>query len=371
MESANIVIIGGGIIGMSVAAKLSENNDGVYVFERNSRLGQEATSHNSGVIHSGIHYPNGSLKAELCVKGNSMLYDICGKYGIPHKRLGKLTVAIEEEEIGELEKLEKQGAENGVEGLRLMDGEEVKKMEPEVKAVRALLSPTTGIIEPDELLNHFYARTRNNNGTIALGTMVSGIRKTDSGYEVRGSSAGEKFVIQARTVINCGGLNSDRIAEMAGIDIDEQKYRIHFCKGDYFRISGKAPVKRLVYPVPKGVGLGIHLTPDLAGSVKLGPNAYYVDDIDYRVESSEIEFRKDVMRYLPRIKEMEIHEDSSGVRAKLQGPNDPFRDFVIRDEAELGLPGFVNLIGIDSPGLTASPAIAEFVSEIYENEIKS
>jgi L-2-hydroxyglutarate oxidase LhgO len=371
MESANIVIIGGGIVGMSVAAKLSENNDGVYVLERNSRLGQEATSHNSGVIHSGIHYPSGSLKAELCVKGNSMLYEICEKYGIPHMRLGKLTVAIGEEEIGELEKLEKQGGENGVEGLKLMDGDEVKKMEPNVKAEEALFSPSTGIIEPDELLNYFYAEIGNNKGIVAIETNVSGLRRTDLGYEVSGTSVGEKFVLQAKTVINCGGLSSDRIAEMAGIDVDEQKYRIHFCKGDYFRVAGKPLVKKLVYPVPRGVGLGIHLTPDLAGSLKLGPNAYYVKNIDYRVESSEKEFMQDAQRYLPGIVEREIQADSSGVRAKLQGPNDSFRDFVIKNEKELNLPGFVNLIGIDSPGLTASPAIADLVSEIYENEIKS
>jgi L-2-hydroxyglutarate oxidase LhgO len=154
------------------------------------------------------------------------------------------------------------------------------------------------------------------------------------------------------------------------LDVDKIGYRIHPCKGDYFRVAGKPLVKMLVYPVPKGAGLGIHLTPDLSGSIRLGPNAYYVDKIDYAVESDEKEFREDVERFVPRIHERQIHSDSSGIRPKLQGPTDGFKDFVIEHEADRNLFGFINLIGIESPGLTAAPAIAEFVSNIVENEIK-
>jgi L-2-hydroxyglutarate oxidase LhgO len=157
---------------------------------------------------------------------------------------------------------------------------------------------------------------------------------------------------------------------MAGLDVDKLGYRLHPCKGDYFRVSGKPLVKMLVYPVPKGPGLGIHLTPDLAGSIRLGPNAYYVDKIDYTVESGENEFREDVARFVPRIRESQVNEDSSGIRPKLQGPNDGFRDFIIRHEADRGLFGFIDLVGIESPGLTAAPAIGEYVSQIIEDEIK-
>jgi L-2-hydroxyglutarate oxidase LhgO len=369
MEEANIIIVGAGIVGLAIAAKLSEKNKGVYILEKNSKFGQETSSHNSGVIHSGIHYPKNSLKAKLCVKGNPITYQICEKYKIPNKKLGKLTVAVEEEEIEELERLKKQGEDNGVEGLRILGREDVKGLEPNVEVEKALYSPSTGIVEPDELMNYFYARAYENGAMLATNTEVTSLRKAGDEYEVGGITAGEKFTIRARTVVNCAGLFSDKIAAMAGLDADRLGYRLHYCKGDYFRVSGKPPVEMLVYPVPKGAGLGIHLTPDLAGVVKLGPNAYYVDKIDYNVESNEDEFREDVRRFLPCIDRYRIQMDSAGIRPKLEGPGEGFRDFVIKHECDKNLFGFINLVGIESPGLTAAPAVAEFVSEMYDEEI--
>lgn len=369
METANVIVIGAGVVGLAVTAKISEKVQGVYLFDRNSKFGQETSSHNSGVIHSGIHYPKNSLKAKLCVKGNRMIYEICKKHGIPHKPLGKLTVAIEEAEFEELDRLMKMGQDNGVEGLRFLEKEQVKKLEPNVEVERALYSPSTGILEPDELMTHFYSQIRKNNAVLATETEVGGIRKTISGFDVSGVSVGEKFNVAAKTVINCAGLSSDKVAEMLELDADKLGYRLHYCKGDYFRVSGKPPVKMLVYPVPKGAGLGIHLTPDVAGSVRLGPNAYYVEKLDYTVESNEKEFREDVERFVPLIREQQIIIDSAGVRPKLQGPNDGFKDFVIRHEADRNLFGFINLVGIESPGLTAAPAIAEYVNDIYESAI--
>jgi L-2-hydroxyglutarate oxidase LhgO len=299
-----------------------------------------------------------------------MLYEMCEKHKIPYKKLGKLTVAIEEEEIKELNKLMKMGEDNGVEDLKFLDREEVKRLEPNVEVEKALYSPSTGIVEPDELMNHFYAKIRNNRAMVATETEVISMRKTDFGYELSGTSVGEKFTVTAKTVINCAGLYSDKTAAMIGLDIDKLGYRLHYCKGDYFRIGGRPPVRMLIYPVPKGAGLGIHLTPDLSGAIRLGPNAYYVNNIDYNVESNEKEFSEDIKRFLPRIVEYNIQIDSAGIRPKLQGPEDFFRDFVIKHEADKDLFGFINLIGIESPGLTAAPAIGDFVSEIYENEIK-
>lgn len=369
METVKIAVIGAGVVGLAVAAKISEKNEIVYIFEKNKKLGQETSSHNSGVIHSGIHYPANSLKARLCVEGNQMTYEICERHHIPYKKLGKLTVAIEDEEIDELEKLKRMGEENGTPSMKLLDKNEVRKLEPNVEVERALLTPSTGIVEPDELMNHYYSQARKNNAVLATETEVKSLRKTDGGYEIGGTSVGEDFKVTAETVINCAGLYSDRIAGMIGLDVDKLGYRLHHCKGDYFRMVGKPPVKMLIYPVPKGAGLGIHLTPDLAGSIRLGPNAYYVNNIDYEVESNEKEFREDVERFLPLIREHQIQVDSSGIRPKLQGPKDGFKDFVIRHEADRGLFGFVNLVGIESPGLTAAPAIGEFVSQMYENEI--
>ena len=370
METINIAVIGAGVLGLAVAAELSEKNEGVYIFEKNAKFGQEASSHNSGVIHSGIHYPPGTLKAKLCVKGNTLLYEICEKYRIPYKKLGKLTVAVEEKEIDELDKLMQMGKANGVEGLKFLDGEAVKKLEPYVEVEKALYSPSTGIVEPDELMNYFYAKAHRNNAVFVAETEVTGLRKVDGGFEVSGVSVGEKFSVIAKTVVNCAGLYSDKIASLVGLDVDKLGYRLYHCKGDYFRVVGKPPIKMLVYPVPKGAGLGIHLTPDMSGSIRLGPNSYYVDKIDYNVESSEKEFREDVKKFLPIIEKYNIQADSAGIRPKLQGPNDSFKDFVIRHEVDRGLFGFINLVGIESPGLTAAPAIGEFVTEIYQNEIK-
>ena len=370
MEKARIVVIGAGVVGLAIAARLSELNDGVIVLEKNRKYGQETSSHNSGVIHSGIHYPAGSLKAMLCVRGNSMIYEICRKYGIPYKRLGKLTVATGESEIRELERLMKMGESNGVEGLRMLDGDEVARMEPNIQAERALYTPSTGILEPDDLMQHFLGKAIENGASLSLGTEVTGLRSTGSDYEISGISANTVFHIRADTVINCSGLNADKVAAMVGLDVNRLGYVQHYYKGDYFRITGNPPVKMLVYPVPKGAGLGIHLTPDMAGSVKMGPNAYTVRMIDYRVESSEEEFRKDVQRFLPSISLRTIQPDSSGIRPKLDGGHGGFADFIIRHEADRNLFGFINLIGIESPGLTSSPAIAEYVSEIYENEIR-
>ena len=369
MEKARIVIIGAGVVGLAVAARLSEENQDVYLLEENERFGQETSSHNSGVIHSGIHYRPGSLKAQLCVEGNRMLYDLCEKHGVPFKRLGKLTVAVGDEEVEEVERLMRQGEANGVEGLKMMGREEVKRLEPMVEVERALYSPSTGILEPDELMNHFYAEVQRHGGLFVPLTEVTGVAKGDDGYVVGGVSGGEKFEVRAEAVVNCAGLNSDKVASMAGLHVDELGYRLFWCKGDCFRVGGRPLVKMLVYPVPKGAGLGIHLTPDMAGGIRLGPNAYYVERVSYEVESSEKEFREDVQRFVPSIANREIRADSAGVRPKLEGPGMGFRDFVIRHEADRGLFGFINLVGIESPGLTASPAIAELVSRIYRDEI--
>jgi len=370
MESVNIVIIGGGVVGLSIAAELSKNNSGVYVFEKNRNFGQETSSHNSGVIHSGIYYQPGSLKAILSKKGNTAIYDICEKYRIPYKKLGKLIVATDEFGMAELEKLKKNGEMNGILDLRILNSDQIRSMETNITAERAIFSPSTGIIEPDDLLNYFRGVATLNGATLVTNTRVTEIVNRADGYELSGLSSEQKFTVNAKTVINSAGLFSDDIAAIAGIDIDTMRYRLHYCKGDYFRLPGPPMVKSLVYPIPSGPGLGIHLTPDMSGSIKLGPNAYYVDQLDYSVKSSASEFRDDVSKFMPSIAKMELQDDSSGIRPKLQGPGDGFRDFIIRHEKDLGLQGFINLIGIESPGLTASPAIGEYVAEIYENEIK-
>ncbi|KAA8922936.1 NAD(P)/FAD-dependent oxidoreductase [Thermoplasma sp.] len=371
MESANIVIIGAGVVGLSIASELSKDNESVYVFEKNRVFGAETSSHNSGVIHSGIYYPKGTLKATLSIKGNSMIYQICEKYGISYKRLGKLIVATGDRELKELEKIFQNGMNNGIDGIEMVDSDGVRRIEPAVQADAAIYVPSTGIVEPYDLMNYYYAKISKNGGIVALRTEVTGIRKSGDGYILDGISAGERFSVRCNTVINAAGLYSDRIAEIAGFDVDSLGYRLNYVKGDYFRVSGKPPVRMLVYPIPEASGLGIHLTPDLSGSVRLGPNAYEVDHIDYRVESKAEDFMASVMRFLPSISEYEIHEDSTGIRPQLRKKDGSYKDFIIRNEVDHGMPNFINLIGIESPGLTASPAIASYVSDIYKNEIRN
>ncbi len=369
MDSANIVVIGAGIVGLAVAARLSRVYKDIYVLEKNHRIGQEISSHNSGVIHSGIHYPPSSLKAKLCVQGNKLIYDICKKNQIPFKRLGKLTVATDESEVNVLDQLFRNGKANGVEGLRFLDRDQIKQMEPSVNAIEALYTPTSGIIEQDELIQYFASSTTRNGGIISTQTEVTGIKYDDSVYKISGKSVGKTFTFDCETVINCAGLYSDKVTEMVGLDVDKLGCRLSYYKGDYFRVLGPPPVSMLVYPVPHGAGLGIHATPDMSGSVKLGPNAYPVSEIDYIPGSNGNDFLNDVARYLPGIEKRRVEYDSSGIRPKLSGSDKQFKDFIIRNEEDHGYPGFINLIGIESPGLTASPAIADYVLKMYESEI--
>ncbi len=370
MDRINIAIIGGGVIGLSIAERLSRSESDVYVFERNSNIGMETSSRNSGVIHSGIYYPPGSLKATLSVKGRDMIYRLCEKRDIQCKKIGKLIVGSGENAVVQLERLLKNGEANGVNDLSIKYRDEIKKIEPKVEADYAIYSPSSGIMEPYDLLTMFRSKAERQGVLMALRTEITSLRFTGSDFEISGISSGSRFTVAANTVINAAGLYSDRIAWMAGIDIDSAGYRLHYCKGDYFRVSGKPPIKSLVYPLPQEFSLGIHLSPDMAGSLRLGPNAYYVDRIDYRIESDPREFIDGVRDFIPSVSGMDIHPDSSGIRPKLQGPYDGFRDFIIKDESSRGLYGLINLIGIESPGLTASPAIGDFVADMYFREIK-
>ena len=369
METANIVIIGGGIVGLSIASEISKKNDSVYLLEKNWNVGLETSTRNSGVIHSGIYYPKNTLKSILSISGNNIIYDIAKRYGIAVKRVGKIIGAMDDQEIDELEKIMKNGIENNIEGLKFLEGNEIKELEPKINFKRAIYVPSTGIIDPTDLINYFYNMSLKNNVNIVKKTEVKGIKKIKDYYEISGISADEKFTIRSRYIINSAGLNSDKIASMVGLDIDKLGYKIHYCKGDYYRISGNTPVRMLVYPVPDRFGLGIHLTPDIYGTVRIGPNAYYVDRIDYKIETEKNVFINLVKKYMPDIINYNIEEDFSGIRPKLQGPNEGFRDFTIKHEDDNDLFGFINLIGIESPGLTASPAIGKYVSEMFENEV--
>jgi len=370
MEQLDVVIIGAGAVGLAIAAEIARKDREIYILEKETNYGQATSSRNSEVIHAGIYYPKGSLKAELCIKANPMIYEICQKHNIPHSRIGKIIIANGEEEIKQLERIIAKASDCGARDLTLIDSDRVHQLEPHVKADAAILSPTTGIMDAHGLMDHYHreARRKSEGDPLVLNTEVTNIKQKGDGYIVEMTSGGESFSVQTRMIINSAGLHADRVAEMTGIDIDEARYRIHWCKGDYFSLTGKPPAKMLVYPPPPldAASLGIHTVPDLTGRLKFGPSAYYVNEITYNVEGSRDEFGEDIVKYLPTIKKENLHPDMSGIRAKLQAPGDPVRDFTITHEEDKGYPGLINLIGIESPGLTSSPAIAEMIGEIVQ-----
>jgi len=370
LDRVDIVVIGAGVVGLAVGAAVSAEDRETYILEQEEAYGQGTSSRNSEVIHAGIYYPKGSLKAELCVKANPMIYDICERHRVPYRRCGKIIVGNGEAEVRQLEGIIRHARDIGARDLELIDADRVHALEPNVRADAAILSPTTGIVDAHGLMDHFHrvARSKTGSDPLVLDTMVTGIEPVENSYVVSMVSGGEPFKVEAEVVINSAGLYADRVAAMAGIDVDEAGYRIHWCKGEYFSLTGKPPARMLVYPPPPtdAASLGIHSVPDLTGRLRFGPNAFYVDEINYAVESEKTPFWRDIVRYFPSVKPENLHPDMAGIRAKLQGPGDPVRDFVIRHEEDRGLPGFINLVGIESPGLTCSPAIAEMVAEMVD-----
>lgn len=364
MEKARITIIGAGVVGLAAAYELSRHGiKDIVVVEKNIRYGAETSSRNSEVIHAGLYYPAESLKTKLCVEGNRLLYELCVKNNIPHKKIGKLIVAVDEKEFGSLVRLKDNADSIGVKGLRLLDAGTLKKTEPCVAGYGAMFSPETGIIDSEKLMHFYYSRAVDAGVLCVFGSEVVGIDPSGSGYRIR--IARDNYEFETGIVINCAGLYADRVAAMTGLDIKRLDYTIKYCKGEYFKLYGAPDIKHLVYPIPGAVSLGVHLVIDLAGNMKLGPNAVYINEISYNMdESNKQEMHAEAAKYIPSIKIGDLNPDTCGIRPKLQGKNEKFRDFIIKDETGNGRPGFINLLGIESPGLTASLAIAGYVRKL-------
>jgi len=368
MEKTDITIIGAGAIGLAISHLLSETGRDITVVEKNDSFGQETSSRNSEVIHAGIYYPKNSLKAKTCIRGRMLLYEFCSKHAVSYKKLGKLVVASEKDKINELEKIHKNALDCGVKDLKFLDAKEIEKIQPGIRATSALFSPETGIFDTHSMMQCLKGLAKEKGVNFAFSIAATAIEKKDSFYEVTVKEPqGEAFSFETKIIINSSGLWADKVAAMAGIDPDRACYRIHYCRGQYFRIRNpkKFSISRLVYPPPSVTDLGIHVTPDLAGGVRLGPDAQYVEGIDYTVhEEDKDAFLSSVREFLPALRPEDIISDTVGIRPKLQAKGEGFRDFVIRDEKDKGLPGLVNLIGIESPGLTSCLAIAEMVRDI-------
>ena len=364
MTKVDITIVGAGVIGLAIAHELSSifTDLDLVILEKNSRFGQEISSRNSEVIHSGIYYPIDSLKSKLCLAGNRLLYQFCAANHIRHQQLGKLIVAANEADLRIINDLLSLGLSLGL-PLQLLDQDQLKFLEPNVRAEAAIFSPTTGIIAAEEYLRALYEIANRNGVMFGFNNEVTAIAPNHDGFKITTSSDN----LDTKILINAAGLYSDSIAAMAGISIIAERYQLYYCKGEYYRIKHNLPVKHLIYPPPEHAGLGIHLTHDLAGAQRLGPSSYYVTQLDYDLDTSHWDnFYQAAHSYLPGLSKHEIEPDFAGIRPKLQGPNDTFRDFIISEETAKGLPGMINLVGIESPGLTASLAIAKMVTSMVQ-----
>ncbi len=370
MPDTSVTIIGAGVVGLAIAAHLSRHYSPLYVLERYAKYGQETSSRNSEVIHAGIYYPHNSLKARLCVEGRNHLYELCSSHDIPFRKITKVITATTQDELAALDTLYHHGLANGAE-LKLITPKHVHDLEPNIASVGGILSPSTGIISAHGLMDYYFHVAKENGAEIQTHCEVVGLEKCSDSFRITINENGQQSSFTSEWVINAAGLESDTIASLAGIDVEAAGYRLHYCKGSYFSLTDslKNIVTHLVYPMPPKESLGVHALVDLGGRIKFGPDVEYLPDrkLNYTVDESKRKaFADSVRRIVPSIKDQDLTPDISGIRAKLQTRGQPPKDFIIKHEADRNLPGLINLIGIESPGLTSSPAIARFVHQMMK-----
>ncbi|MCB1562222.1 MAG: NAD(P)/FAD-dependent oxidoreductase [Alphaproteobacteria bacterium] len=362
MERLDVIVIGAGVVGLAVARALALAGREVVVAEKEPGFGSGISARNSGVIHAGIYYPQDSLKARLCVAGRQKLYEYAEARGVPYRHCGKLLVACDGEDEAKLDSIVARAAANGVNDLRTLSVAEARALEPELSCTAALLSPSTGIIDIHSLMEAFIADIEDSGGVLACGNGIESIRAIEDGFLIE--TGGESLI--AQNVVNAAGLDAQGLASrIEGLD-SAFVPKLARAKGNYFSVSGKAPFSRLVYPVPVPGGLGAHFTMNIAGESLFGPDVEWLEEgqaEDYTVDPARAEsFYRSVERFWPGVKARTLIPAYAGIRPKIVGPGEKDGDFVIQDERIHGLKGLVNLFGIESPGLTASMAIAEEVA---------
>lgn len=363
-ETADCVVAGAGVVGLAVARRLALAGRDVILLEAADAIGTETSSRNSEVIHAGIYYPTGSLKARHCVAGKHFIYRYCAERGIAARAVTKLIVATTDDQIGYLEKLKAQGEANGVDDLRMIDAAEARRLEPELVCTAALLSPSTGIVDSHALMLAFQGDAESNGAMLAFETPVFGGRVTNDGIELATGGAAP-MRLKARTFVNAAGLGAMRLAHaIEGVPAASVP-PLHYAKGNYFALQGRTPFSRLIYPVPEKGGLGVHITVDLAGQARFGPDVEWIDEIGYDVDPRRADvFYAEVRRYWPGLKDGALVPSYSGIRPKIVPKGAPNPDFVIQGPDAHGVPGMVALYGIESPGLTSAASIAEDVARI-------
>lgn len=369
METVDVVVIGAGVVGLAVARALAQAGREVVVLEREAAIGTGVSSRNSEVIHAGLYYTPGSLKARLCVRGKELLYGFCDSHGVAHRRCGKLVVATDDAQLDGLDAIARRAEANGV-PVEWLDGAAARALEPALSCRAALSSPSTGIVDSHGLMLALQGDLERAGGLVALASRVEAIARDADGLRVQVVSDGETTELLARVVVNAAGLHACEVAaNTRGLDARHVP-RAHYAKGSYFSLAGRAPFSRLIYPAPQDAWLGVHLTLDLGGQAKFGPDLQWLDAsdpqaIDYRVEPQRADgFYAEVRRYWPDLPDGALQPSYSGVRPKIHGPGEPAPDFRIDGPAAHGVPGLVNLLGIESPGLTSALAISEHVAAL-------
>jgi len=358
-RTIDAAVIGAGVVGLAVARELALAGREVVVLEAASAIGTHTSSRNSEVIHAGFYYPTGSWKARLCLPGRRALYAYCAANDVPHHRIGKIVVATTEAEIGALEKYKAQGEANGVDDLTWLGADDIRALEPEVRAVRGLMSPSTGIIDSHGLMRAFERDARRNGAAVVLSTPVveGAVGEGEISLSVGGQSP---TTVRCRTVVNAAGLYAQAVAKtIAGLPAASIP-GCAYAKGHYFVLSGPSPFRRLVYPIAVAGGLGVHVTLDMGGRTRFGPDVSWIDWIDYGFDDARAaSFYEAIRRYWPGLRDGGLQPGYTGIRPKLGPAGTALQDFILQGPADHGVPGLVNLYGIESPGLTASMAIAE------------
>ena len=362
MDRVDCVVIGAGVVGLALARTLALRGREVVVLEAEDRIGTGISSRNSEVIHAGIYYPTGSFKARLCVAGNRSLYAFCAAHGVAHRRCGKLIVATDEAEAVKLAGIQAQALANGVADLQWLEAAEARVLEPRLRCTAALLSPSTGIIDSHGLMRALRLEAEAHGAAVVLKSPVLGGQATAAGLEVRVGGA-EPMTLVADQVFNAAGLGAQAVARGFEGSTPFSVPDLHLAKGNYYSLSGPAPFSRLVYPVPSHGGLGVHLTLDLGGQARFGPDVEWLDREDYGVDPRRADgFYAAIRTYWPDLAEGALQPAYAGIRPKLHGPGEPAPDFFIQREVAHGVPGLVNLYGNESPGHTACLTLAEEVA---------
>jgi L-2-hydroxyglutarate oxidase LhgO len=363
-EQVDCAVIGAGVVGLAIARSMALAGREVVILEAEEAFGTHTSARNSEVIHAGIYYASGSMKARLCVPGRKALYHYCAEHDVKHRNIGKVVVACEAAQVPAMHKYIEQARANGVDDLRLLSGNELAELEPNVRAAAGFFSPSTGVIDSHGLMLAYLGDAEAHGASLALASPVVSGTVTADGIDLNVGGA-EAMSIRCRTVINTAGLKAPAVASSINGVPAQTIPPTYYAIGHYYTLTGKSPFNHLVYPVTRADWLGVHVTIDLGGQVKFGPDFNWIDGIDYRFdESREPAFYEAIRRYYPDLADGTLQPGYTGIRPRTTGPGEPAQDFTFSGPRDHGIPGLVNLYGIESPGLTSSLAIADHVANL-------